>query len=432
MMRSKTMKLLLISALVLAVAGCASTFDTNFVETEENFNALSKSNVTSQFSNEVENEEQEILIDEDYYKKFPDRSMANDFISSIQSGVFPQSEYQPQVSEVQTNSFFSIFNKKAVIDIYDSYGNTQQAFVTGRVYKKKSITPTNTGDSKFTNIIRNIKYFTPDGISNTNVAVMVNGSIQTVKTDKKGYFRATFSGAPIKAGVNQVSAKLTDSKYQFEVTQEELVADLQNSNKVGIISDFDDTVKYTGVHEKVKMVKDIILGNYKTDKPYAGTATLYKGILNGPQGTGFDCMHFVTGSPANLYDRLQSFLKLNKFPQSSMEMKKPGSSADPNPSDTYEYKVSKMRKILQMYPTKKFVFFGDTTQKDTEVYSTIKKEFPAQTVAIYINNVTKQDQNNPRFKDVLLTNSAIDAAQDLLQKGIITQQTLDQVTSEVK
>ncbi|MFN4149485.1 MAG: phosphatase domain-containing protein [Candidatus Sericytochromatia bacterium] len=432
MMKSRTMKLLLVSALVLAVAGCASKLDTNFVENNEDFNALAASSVTTQFSNQVEDEENEVLIDEEYYKQFPDKSMANDFIASIQAGVFPESTYKPQVNEVQANSFLSIFNKKAVIDIYDSYGNTQQAFVTGRVYKKKSITPTNTGDSKLTNIIRNIKYFTPDGISNVNVAVMINGSVQTVKTDKKGYFRATFTGTPIKTGVNQVSAKLTDDKYKFEVTQEELVADLHNSDKIGIVSDFDDTVKYTGVHEKVKMVKHIVLGNYKTDKPYAGTTSLYKGILNGPNGTGFECMHFVTGSPSSLYDRLQSFLKLNKFPQSSLEMKKPGSSADPNPSDTYEYKVSKMRKILQMYPNKKFVFFGDTTQKDTEVYSTIKKEFPAQTVAIYINNVTKQEQSNPRFKDVLLTNSAIDAAQDLFQKGVITQQVLDQVTSEVR
>lgn len=433
-MNKKYVKLgvLILSTLLVVSCNSNSTLP-NFSEEEQLNSFGSVSALSTQLSNQVESEEQEILIDQDYYKSFPDKVLATDVLDQIQSGVVPDlTSYKPQVNEVQAQSFFSIFNKKAIIDIYDSYGTPNELIITGRVYKKKSISEPQTGDGKLSNIIRTIKTFTPDGISNLDVAVNVNGTNQTGKTDNKGFFKVTFSSANVKNGVNTVLAKLNSNKYQFDIKQEEVVIDSKDSNKVGVISDFDDTVKYTGVHQKIKMVKDILLGNYKTDKPYLGTNTLYKGILNGPKGTGFECMHFVTGSPAMLYDRIQSFLKLNKFPQSSVALKKPGSKIDPNPSETYEYKVSKIRPMMKMYPNKKFVLFGDTTQKDTEVYSTIKKEFPDNVLAIYINNVTKQDQSNPRFKDVLLTNSAIDAAQDLLQKGIITQETLNQVIQDVK
>jgi phosphatidate phosphatase APP1 len=430
-MKNKRIKLttsILLSAIVLA--GCGSNLSDNGVFME-NDAMMQASSITAQFTEEIEDEN--ILIDDEYYKHFPDAVLGNEVINQIQAGVIP--EYQPVINEsnaVQSQSFLSVFNRKAIIDIYDSYGTSGKVTVTGRVYKKKSIQPVSTTDSKFRNIIRNIKYYTPDGIGNLDVNVSANGISRLVKTDSKGFFKASFDNTGLQQGVSTLSAKLTTTKFKYDIPQEQVVIDSADSNKVGIVSDIDDTVKYTGVNQKIKMIKDVLTGNYKTDKPYSGVSTLYKGILSGPASTGFDCLHYVTGSTVHLYSRIQEFLKLNRFPQGSLDLKKPGSQIDPTPADTYEYKVSRIMPIMALYPNKKFVFFGDTTQKDTEVYLKIKQQFPARVAGIYINNVNRFDQADPRFNGVILTDSAIDAAQDLFKKGIITQETLDQVINEVK
>jgi phosphatidate phosphatase APP1 len=418
---------------VMALTGCSTGFSDSTTFPGFDNSIVQTSSVAAQFSDEIENEE--VLIDADYYKHFPDPMLGNDVIGQIEAGVIP--EYTPEPAspekDYQSQSFLSFFNKKAIIDIFDSYGTPGKVTVSGRIYKKKSVERVMTSDSKFTNILRNIKYYTPDAIGNIDVDITAGSGISAIaRTDSKGYFKATLNNTGLQPGISKLTAKLNTTKYKYDIPQEEVVIDQADSDKVGVVSDFDDTVKYTGVNTKIKMVIGVLTGNYKTDKAYSGVATLYKGILGGPDGTGFDCMHYVTGGTAHLFSRIDEFLKLNRFPQGSIDMKKPGSTADFTPSDTFTYKVSRIVPVMNAYPHKKFVFFGDTTQKDTEVYLKIKEMFPDRVAGIYINNVNHYDPANPRFQGVMLTDSAIDSARDLLAKGIITQATVDQVTDEVK
>lgn len=415
-------------SVILFSSACTQTDD--LLLTEIDNQQISAASVNA--ANSIEPENQEILIDDEYYKSFPDPELGNQIYNSLITGNFPNELKVKEEDSIKSQSFFSIFNKKAYINIYDSFGNEKSFYVTGRLFKKKSIKPTNTSDSLLTNIVRNIKYFTPDAISNTDVTVSVGSFSQVAKTDSKGYFKAYFTGAALPLGIVEVTARLNNNKYKFDIPKEEIVFDSTSSNEIGIISDVDDTIKITGVDSKLKMIKHAFTGNYKTDKPILGSATLYKGILNDYKSEGANTVHYVTGSPSHLYDRIQDFMKLNGFPQGSIDLKKLGSRVDPTPSTTLEYKLSRMRPILQSFPNKKFVMFGDTTQQDTEVYAKLKKEFPNSVVAIYINNVTKQDPSNPRFKDVMLTNSSIDAAVDLSKKGIISDETLNKVITEVK
>jgi phosphatidate phosphatase APP1 len=162
-----------------------------------------------------------------------------------------------------------------------------------------------------------------------------------------------------------------------------------------------------------------------------GVSSLYRGIFATSKNNA-GSVHYVSGSTSTLYSRIQNFLKLHNFPQGSLSLKNIGSNVIPTPSDTYNYKLSRIRPIMNAYPNKKFIMFGDTTQKDADVYLKIKQEFPQNVIGIYINNATKANPNDPKYNGTLVTNSAIDAAQDLLKKGVITQDVLDKVTSDVK
>lgn len=423
----KNYKLAIVSAIVFSLASCSSRFSSiEELETTQNTTINSVSNA---FSEEIEFDD--LIIDSDYYKYAPDTVLANQFISSIQAGVLPTQEYKPATDQVKAESILSVFNKKALIDIYQPYGTTEGVKVVGKVYKKRSVTPENVKDSKFTNIIRSIKYFVADPISDVQVNVNVNGNTVLVKTDKKGYFTTAINTTSIKSGVNTIKANLATTKYKADELIQSFVADNSKSENLSIISDIDDTVKYTGVNNKIQMVKNILLGNSKTDKPYTGVSSLYKGIINGPKSNGTQCMHYVSGSPTQLYKRIKDFFTYQKFPEGSIDLKYSDSKIEAKTTDMFEYKTNRIRNIIKTYPNKKFVLFGDTTQKDTEVYVEMEKEFPDRVLGIYINNVNKFDQADERFKDVKLTSNALDAARDLLDKGLISQETVDKVSNEV-
>ncbi|MFN8671770.1 MAG: App1 family protein [Candidatus Sericytochromatia bacterium] len=391
---------------------------------DENLNI---SSINNEFSDDIEFDE--VLVDDEYYKKYPDHNLANELFMTFQKSAFQDFNYQPK-EDVSAQGFFDFLKKKATIDIYEPYSTTNNIKLTGRVYKKRNISPEQIKDSKFKNIIRTIKYYVPDPIEDVQVNVNVNGVTKQAKTDKKGFFSLDLSGVNIKQGVNSLKANLVTAKYKFDDLTQEYVSDKADTDSISIISDIDDTVKYTGVNHKIEMIKNVITGNSKTDKPYAGVSSLYKSILNGPKSSGVECMHYVSGSPAQLYRRIHDFFEFQKFPEGSIDLKINDTKLEEKSDDTYEYKVTRIRKIMKTYPNKKFFCFGDTTQKDTEVYVTIKKEFPDRVLGIYINNVNKFDANAPRFKEVKLTNTASEAAKDLLEQGYITQESYNKVFSE--
>src|SRR5687768_13498394 len=109
-MNNKPVKLASVILSVIVMAGCGTRLSETTAFPETNNNMFQASAITAEFAQDIESEE--IMIDEEYYKQFPDPVLGNNVINQIQSGVIP--EYQPEPvspsKEVQSQSFLSIFN----------------------------------------------------------------------------------------------------------------------------------------------------------------------------------------------------------------------------------------------------------------------------------------------------------------------------------
>ena len=81
--------------------------------------------------------------------------------------------------------------------------------------------------------------------------------------------------------------------------------------------------------------------------------------------------------------------------------------ANPDPKRTYEFKVQKIRALMARFPKRTVVLVGDSGERDPEVYSTILSEFPERVDAVFIRNVSHEDQTASRFK-TLFPGSALD------------------------
>ena len=90
-------------------------------------------------------------------------------------------------------------------------------------------------------------------------------------------------------------------------------------SKLGIISDFDDTIKITHVHHTREMIDDALMGDAATDEPVPGMAYLYREIVKGGRRVKRP-VFYVTASPDALAPRIVNFLSLNGFPPGSLNL----------------------------------------------------------------------------------------------------------------
>jgi phosphatidate phosphatase APP1 len=52
--------------------------------------------------------------------------------------------------------------------------------------------------------------------------------------------------------------------------------------------------------------------------------------------------------------------------------------------------MSAITPLMEDYPKRKFVFFGDSGQEEPEIYGHIARSFPDQILEIYIRNITPE------------------------------------------
>ena len=63
---------------------------------------------------------------------------------------------------------------------------------------------------------------------------------------------------------------------------------------------------------------------------------------------------------------------------------------------TLEFNLETIDRLMALLTDRRFVFVGDSGEKDPEVYAT-RRAMPKQVAAILIRNVTHEDRHPPRF-----------------------------------
>lgn len=163
---------------------------------------------------------------------------------------------------------------------------------------------------------------------------------------------------------------------------------------VSVISDIDDTIKFSNVLNKKELLKNTFLYSFK---PILGMPRIYQKWSK--KGAIF---HYVSGSPWQLFLPIWNFIQKNNFPHGSIHLKyfrlKDSSFIKFIVADQKAYKLSQIEKILNDFPKRKFILVGDSGEKDPEIYAEIAKKYSSQIKAICIRNLT--GNNNQRFKNL--------------------------------
>jgi phosphatidate phosphatase APP1 len=120
-----------------------------------------------------------------------------------------------------------------------------------------------------------------------------------------GYFRVEMT-VKAEPGWNEVELELL-RKPEIRATARVLVP--AREARSGIISDIADTVVYSNVLSKWRMILTLAFSNARTRKPFKGVAAFYRALHR-----GVNPVFYVSKSPWNLYAPLVEFLGLQGLP----------------------------------------------------------------------------------------------------------------------
>ena len=161
-----------------------------------------------------------------------------------------------------------------------------------------------------------------------------------------------------------------------------------------MISDIDDTIKVSEVADRKALLRNTFL---KPFEAVDGMAAVYR-LWNTEAKAQF---HYVTASPWQLYPALSEFIRSNRFPAGTFDMKSFrwkdrkfwNLFKSPEP-----YKRRVIEPILNAFPQRRFVLVGDSGERDPEIYGALAREHPDQVVRILIRDVTGENSDDARYR----------------------------------
>lgn len=278
-----------------------------------------------------------------------------------------------------------------MITPYLGHGTADKLLLRGRVLEDAGDRLSEDADTTWKNLVNMYRRFESDEVPGARLLARFQGVEQEVVADNEGYFNLEI--APTHA--------LTANPWQ-EIALELLQPTRRDGQKVfstgralvppssaryAVISDIDDTVVWTNVTNKLKMVLIVALLNERTRMPFKGVASFYRALEQGATGNEANPIFYVSSSPWNLYTPLVEFFKIHDIPLGPLFLKDFGDHLIFSSKNHRGHKMAQIESILGLYPHLPFVLVGDSGEQDPEIYGEVVRKYPNRIRVIYIRNV---------------------------------------------
>jgi phosphatidate phosphatase APP1 len=240
------------------------------------------------------------------------------------------------------------------------------------VLQDEGFRPPRASERSWRNLVAFFKRMESDVIPGARLRARYRNSSAEATSDRQGYFRVEM-GVKAEPGWNEVGLELLRNP-EIRATARVLVP--AREARFGVISDIDDTIVYSNVLSKWRMILTLAFSNARTRKPFKGVAAFYRALHR-----GVNPVFYVSKSPWNLYAPLVEFLELQGLPLGPLVLRDFGLRMNRN------HKTEAIEAILQTYPALKFVLIGDSGEQDPEIYAGIVRRHPERVRAIYIRSV---------------------------------------------
>jgi phosphatidate phosphatase APP1 len=293
-------------------------------------------------------------------------------------------------------------NKSVSVKVYHGYGHAHNLVVYGHVFKRKAKIRQVYSNNLFVNIIHLLRLFILKPYAFVEVRLQFFDQTVYNKTEVDGFFKFEWEAQhDVPAGWHEVKVEAIDQHGSVLNIGEGRVY-VPHITQYAFISDVDDTVMVSHSATIGRRLRELFIKNPRTRKTFSDTASHYQQLaLSHTEANQPNPFFYVSSSEWNLYDYLVETFRFNKLPEGAFLLNtlKRWKDLITTGKTGHEGKLLRVMRILDTFPNQKFVFFGDNSQQDPEIYSSIVEKYPQNIEAVYIRNI--RPENETETKELL-------------------------------
>ena len=290
-------------------------------------------------------------------------------------------------------------NKSVSVKVYHGYGHRHDLVVYGHVFKFKARANQVFSNNLLVNIVHLFKLFILKPFPFTRVRLSFLDDVVEQTTEYDGFFKFEWqSGQKVSAGWHpvRVEALGEDGEVIAESAGEIYVPHI---TQYAFISDVDDTIMISHSATIWRRLRELFIKNPRTRKTFADAQQHYELLANTQTEPGQpNPFFYVSSSEWNLYDYLVETFRYNELPEGAFLLNqiKQWKNLFKTGKTGHDGKLLRVMRILHAFPNQKFVFFGDNSQQDPHIYTTIAHKYPQNIEAIYIRQVVNKKETATR------------------------------------
>lgn len=220
-------------------------------------------------------------------------------------------------------------------------------------------------------------------VAEQQVEIIFNTGKVTALTDAKGSFYVTadlVTGQRSILDIQVGGISVTVMKELYDLDIHEI-----NTDTI-LVSDIDDTVIHSYISNKFMKFLTLMFTTVERRRAVEPTMKL----IRGQYALGVTPF-YLSNSEQNLYPLIYRFLKHNNFPKGPLFLKEMRKLRDVFRGKKFPeqslHKLTTLNLLLRFFPEKKFIFVGDNTQHDLDIYLSMAEKFPASIKYIIILKV---------------------------------------------
>ncbi len=276
--------------------------------------------------------------------------------------------------------------RQASLVLYTGYGTAETGMLYARVSKGPPDPEPKPGESKFQRIQETLAALDANALPHAPVEVQVGEHVLAAKSDERGYLEVKL---PAKLLPPQVAVEIKLQKPEYDAPK--LTANVpvyDGSPGLVVVSDVDDTVLDSQITDRSKMVKNALLRSTWDLVSFPDAPQVLSQLAKDKP------VFYLSGSPWGFHSRIASYFSRVGLPPGTLILKR--FSSEPL-LDQMGFKYPHLLDIAAALPSKKLILFGDSGEKDPEIYARLRSEQPSRVEQIYIHLVTPEPPESPRF-----------------------------------
>lgn len=283
-------------------------------------------------------------------------------------------------------------DKPLQIEPFRGFTNGKEAYFQGRLLEYKPLFD-QWESGWHRNLVNSFRRFASKEVPDANIEIQFGPNQIQLTTDEEGYF---ILDDPLSEPLGEngkgwidafISLKEAPGRETQEVNRKGQLLLPDQTAKLGMISDIDDTLLQTGVTSPMKwrVFYLTFLMSISSRKPVQASGQFYRRWHRSP--TPQRPIFYVSNSPWNLYDLLRDFMRFNGFPKGPILLRDVGIPYRSYPKEFPTHKEYTISRILSLFPKMKFILVGDSGEKDAVIYLRMADMFPNQIAAILIRKI---------------------------------------------